>query len=88
MEKYGWVYLLAVNVSAFLIFGIDKWKAVNGRWRISEKTLFFLAAVGGSVGALAGMVGFHHKIRKPLFYLGVPLVLLLQIGIGIWVWQR
>ena len=72
MESYVLIYLLAANVAAFLVFGIDKWKAVKG----------------GSPGALAGMFVFHHKIRKPLFYLGVPLILLLQIGVGLWIWQR
>ena len=80
MESYVLIYLLAANVAAFLVFGIDKWKAVKGRWRIPEKTLLLFAAAGGSPGALAGMFVFHHKIRKPLFYLGVPLILLLQIG--------
>ena len=75
MESYVLIYLLAANVAAFLVFGIDKWKAVKGRWRIPEKTLLLFAAAGGSPGALAGMFVFHHKIRKPLFYLGVPLIL-------------
>ena len=102
MESYVLIYLLAANVSAasdvykrqaanvaaFLVFGIDKWKAVKGGWRIPEKTLLLFAAAGGSPGALAGMFVFHHKIRKPLFYLGVPLILLLQIGVGLWIWQR
>ena len=61
---------------------------LKGRWRIPEKTLLLFAAAGGSPGALAGMFVFHHKIRKPLFYLGVPLILLLQIGVGLWNWQR
>ena len=88
MESYVLIYLLAANVAAFLVFGIDKWKAVKGRWRIPEKTLLLFAAAGGSPGALAGMFVFHHKIRKQLFYLGVPLILLLQIGVGLWIWQR
>ena len=83
MESYVLIYLLAANVAAFLVFGIDKWKAVKGRWRIPEKTLLLFAAAGGSPGALAGMFVFHHKIRKPLFYLGVPLILLrLVLGSG------
>ena len=84
MESYVLIYLLAANAVAFLVFGIDKWKAVKGRWRIPEKTLLLFAAAGGS----PGMFVFHHKIRKPLFYLGVPLILLLQIGVGLWNWQR
>lgn len=48
MESYVLIYLLAANVAAFLVFGIDKWKAVKGRWRIPEKTLLLFAAAGGS----------------------------------------
>ena len=55
MESYVLIYLLAANAVAFLVFGIDKWKAVKGRWRIPEKTLLLFAAAGGSPGALAGM---------------------------------
>ena len=61
MESYVLIYLLAANAVAFLVFGIDKWKAVKGRWRIPEKTLLLFAAAGGSPGALAGMFVFHHK---------------------------
>ena len=88
MESYVLIYLLAANSVAFLVFGINKWKAVKRRWMIPEKTLLLSAAAGGSPGALAGIFVFHHKIRKPLFYLGVPLILLLQIGVGLWNWQR
>ena len=43
------------------MYGIDKWKAHRKQWRISEKMLLFLAVIGGSAGALAGMYIFHHK---------------------------
>ena len=87
MGKAIIICLAIVNMTTFLMFGIDKWKAVRDKWRIPEKTLLLLAAVGGSAGALAGMFVFHHKIRKPLFYLGIPMILLIQIGIGVWIWQ-
>ena len=48
-------YLLVINVVTFLIYGIDKWKAKQGSWRISEATLLILAVIGGSIGALLGM---------------------------------
>ena len=82
------VYLVFINVITFFIYGSDKQRAKKNRWRIPEKTLLLFAAAGGSPGALAGMFVFHHKIRKPLFYLGVPLILLVQIGVGLWIWQR
>ena len=43
--------LLAVNAAAFFLYGLDKWKAVHGRWRIREMTLLLVAAAGGSAGA-------------------------------------
>lgn len=72
-------YLIAVNVVAFSVYGMDKHKAKAGQWRIPESQLLFLAVIGGSVGALLGMRTFHHKTRKPKFYIGVPVILGLQI---------
>lgn len=73
-------YLLAINLLAFLIYGVDKWKAKREKWRVPEKTLFLLALLGGSVGALAGMRAFHHKTRKWYFRFGIPTILILQIA--------
>ena len=73
-----WVYLIAVNICTFLVYGIDKQKARSGRWRIPESRLLLLAAVGGSLGAWMGMYVFHHKTRKVKFYLGIPLILVIQ----------
>ncbi|MDD4848169.1 MAG: DUF1294 domain-containing protein [Bacteroidales bacterium] len=71
--------LLSLNLLTFILFGIDKHKARNNRWRISEKTLLLLAAFGGSIGAIFGMMLFHHKTLHKKFYLGIPLILLIQI---------
>lgn len=71
--------LLGMNLLTWMLYGIDKQKARRRRWRIPEKTLLFLAAAGGSVGALTGMYMFHHKTKKWKFRLGVPLILLLQL---------
>ena len=61
------IYLLIINIIAFIMYGIDKWKAHRKQWRISEKMLLFLAVIGGSAGALAGMYIFHHKtLQKSL----------------------
>ena len=54
-------YLIAINVVTFLVYGIDKWKAKQGSWRISEATLLILAVIGGSIGALLGMKVWRHK---------------------------
>lgn len=61
------------------MYGIDKWKAHRKQWRISEKMLLFLAVIGGSAGALAGMYIFHHKTLHKKFTIGVPLILVIQI---------
>ena len=53
--------LIVINVITFLVYGIDKWKAKQGCWRISEATLLILAVIGGSIGALLGMKTWHHK---------------------------
>ena len=74
-------YLLAVNVVAFAAFGIDKYKAKRGLWRISEATLLLLAVVGGSLGALLGMRIWHHKTQHAKFRYGLPLIILAQIAL-------
>ena len=79
VTDFLYLYVAAVNVVTFFIYGLDKSKAKAGRWRIPEANLIFLAVFGGSVGALAGMRFFHHKTRKPKFYIGIPAILLIQI---------
>ena len=78
------LYLIAINVVAFLVYGLDKWKAKRDAWRISETTLLLLAAAGGSVGALLGMQIFRHKTKHVKFTVGVPAILLVQVALGIW----
>ena len=73
------IYILIINAFTFLLFGIDKKRAIEDKWRISEKALLAFAAAGGSVGAIMGMYTFRHKTRKPLFKYGLPIILVLQI---------
>ena len=73
------IYLVAINVATFFTYGLDKWKAKHGRWRIPESTLLLSAALGGSTGAFLGMKMFHHKTRKAKFYLGVPALWIIQV---------
>ena len=72
-------YLLAVNITSFLLFGIDKYKAKKGQWRISEATLLMMAVSGGSIGAWAGMRLWHHKTMHKKFKYGIPIIIILQI---------
>lgn len=78
------IWLLVINLVTFFIFGLDKWKAKRKMKheetrRIPEKTLFLLAALGGSIGALVGMRVWHHKTLHKTFRFGIPLILVLQI---------
>ena len=74
-------YLIVINVVTFTVYGIDKWKAKQGSWRISEATLLILAVIGGSIGALLGMKIWHHKTMHKKFKYGLPLILLVQIAL-------
>ena len=74
-------YLIVINIVTFLVYGIDKWKAKQGSWRISEATLLILAVIGGSIGAMLGMKIWHHKTMHKKFKYGLPLILLAQIAL-------
>jgi len=79
MTKLILLYLLIVNAVAFLLMLVDKRKAQKKLWRIPERTLLLSAAIGGSIGSLAGMYAFRHKTKHLKFTLGVPAILILQI---------
>ncbi len=71
------VYYILINIVLLFTMGVDKRAAQDGRWRVPERTLFFLGLLGGGIGGLLGMLQFHHKTKKPLFYL----VFLLSIAL-------
>ena len=73
------VYLLLINAAGFLLMLVDKIKAKRNLWRIPEATLMGVAAVGGSIGAIAGMNLFRHKTKHAKFYIGLPVILALQV---------
>ena len=77
-------YLLLVNVVTFFTYGIDKYKANKGKWRISEATLLLMAFLGGSIGAGLGMKAFHHKTMHKKFYIVVPTFIILQLAFAVW----
>ena len=84
MWKYFVICVLVMSVITFIVFGVDKWKARNDKWRTPESTLFLLAIFGGSIGALLGMQIFRHKTQHWSFRLGIPLILMLQAAVLIW----
>ena len=73
-------YLLFINILAFALMGIDKKRARQNAWRISEKALFLSALLGGSIGSILGMQVFRHKTKHWYFQLGMPLILILQLA--------
>lgn len=73
------LYILSVNLGGFIAFGIDKKRSIRSKWRIPETTLMTFALMGGSIGCLLGMKVFRHKTLKPLFSIGIPVILLIQV---------
>ena len=74
-------YIVAVNIATFLLYGIDKYKAKKGKWRVSEATLLMMAVIGGSIGAWAGMRLWHHKTMHKKFKYGIPVIIMMQIAL-------
>lgn len=82
--KLLFIYLAAINLVTFVLYGIDKYKAKKARWRIPEATLLWMAAIGGSIGAWTGMRVWHHKTLHKKFRFGVPAILILQIALVVY----
>ena len=80
-------YLILINIITFIVYGVDKKRARRKQWRVPEKVLFLLAIIGGSVGALLGMLVFRHKTQKWYFKFGIPAILRLQIAAALVVWK-
>lgn len=78
-ETYFLGYLILINLITFIIYGIDKDKARNKQWRIPESTLMLLGLIGGALGGLMAMVIFKHKLSKALFYIGIPLIIIINM---------
>lgn len=73
------LYLILVNLGLFVVMGYDKLASKRGEWRIPERTLFLLAAIGGSVGGICGMRFFRHKTKHAFFAIGFPCILAIQV---------
>lgn len=82
------VWLIAINLVTFAVYGADKRRARRSAWRVPEKTLFLLPLLGGSVGALLGMRVFRHKTKHWYFVWGIPLILLAQAALAVWLLYR
>ena len=75
------IYLVVINVVTFFMYGIDKWKAKNSKWRIRETALLGLAVLGGSIGAWLGMKVWRHKTQHKKFKYGVPAIIIVQLAL-------
>lgn len=73
------IYFIVINIIGFFIMWLDKRKAIKGSWRIPEKTLFIITALGGGIGTTAGMYTFRHKTQKIQFVIGFPVITILEI---------
>lgn len=79
-------YLGIVNVAGFILPAVDKRRAKKDRWRIRESTLFLISALGGSVAMYISMRLFHHKTKHKRFMIGIPVIIVLQLGAVFAVW--
>lgn len=74
-----YIYLTIVNIAAFVLMAVDKYRAHNHRWRVPERYLYLLAVLGGSGGAVAGMLLLWHKVRDNMFMIGLPVLLAVHL---------
>lgn len=81
-----WLYLIIINIVTFFLMGIDKRKAIKAKWRIPESKLFLFAWLGGSLGGILGIYAFRHKTKHKKFTIGFPLILILQIALGVFIY--
>lgn len=72
------IYILIINIITFSLIFIDKSKSKNNQWRISENLLILLSLLGGATGSIMSMVIFKHKLYKVKFYIGIPILILLN----------
>lgn len=88
MWKFIMLYLIIINFISCLAMHIDKQRAIHKKWRISEANLIILSILGGSIGMLLGMSFFRHKTKHKKFTIGVPLILIIQISIALFLFQK
>lgn len=85
---YFWGYYLLINLISYILMGVDKKRAKHGEWRIKESSLWFIAFIGGALGSYIGMKTFRHKTKHSSFKFGLPLLVLLHIGLFVYLFNQ
>ena len=73
--------LIIWNIVVFAVYGLDKYNAMNGKQRVSERTLLAFAFLFGGFGAFLAMQVFRHKTRHIIFSIGIPLAMLVNVAL-------
>ncbi len=81
------LYYIIINAVAFVMYGADKFFAKKDMWRISEKALILVAALGGAFGAFAGMEIFRHKTKHAKFTVLVPVLMAAHLGVLVYLFK-
>jgi len=82
------MYFMIINLAGYVIMAVDKRKSVRNKWRVKEKTLFAISLVGGALGMMLGMRSFHHKTKKTMFRIGIPILIILNMAVYIYLIYR
>ena len=88
MKMIVFIVMAMMSQVSFAAFGIDKSKEKAGHWRISERTLFLTAILGGGIGAFLGMKVFHHKTLHKQFAIGIPVIMIVQVILAVFLAVR
>ena len=83
-----YIYLIIINIMTFVLFAVDKFRAVNRQWRIRESVLLGVSIVGGALGGLLAMQIFRHKTKTAVFKFGMPIILLIQIVLAYYLYSQ
>jgi uncharacterized membrane protein YsdA (DUF1294 family) len=81
-------YLVVINLIAFVLYGIDKKKAIRNEHRIRESVLLWIARLGGAIGSWLGIKSFHHKTKHTKFRIVVPLWMIIWIVVIVFVFLK
>ncbi|MCH5343077.1 MAG: DUF1294 domain-containing protein [Acetatifactor sp.] len=83
-----WCYVLFINITGFILMGMDKKRAIRGAWRISERSLFLTALLGGSLGCIIGMEHYRHKTKHWYFRYGMRAIFAIEtFGLALLYWR-